>query len=88
MYISLRYRFGFIALSLFWAFNPLVFGIHWDIFVKPVGVCLLLLTLRDAAKRRIRIAVFGVTGAGKSSLIKTITGNKKIVVGGGLRARQ
>jgi predicted GTPase len=29
----------------------------------------------------VRIAVMGVTGAGKSSLIRTITGNKDVVVG-------
>jgi ATPase subunit of ABC transporter with duplicated ATPase domains len=36
----------------------------------------------------IRIAVFGVTGAGKSTLIKTITGDETIVIGNGLRSRK
>ena len=36
----------------------------------------------------IRIAVFGVTGAGKSTLIKTITGDEAIVIGNGLRSRK
>lgn len=43
-------------------------------------------TLKDAPKDEVVVAVMGVTGSGKSTFIKTMTGNAGVHVGHGLES--